>query len=138
MIILRKPNGDEKRVMPGENYDASEGWEVAGVDNTAIGSVIFKDHQDAERLLVEIERELAVENTAMGDWIKRMAAPIARLIGKQNCLRCEVRRVMLNAAARLKEKHGEREGKRLLKSLLIRSYREPVETILRELKSHLL
>jgi hypothetical protein len=132
-VILERPDGTRYTVAPGENHPV----EHRAVAIEKGGVELSVERQAAVAMLQEIEAELGAESGTAGDWIKRLAAPIARLIGKKDCLACEVRRVMLNAAAKLKEKHGESEGKRLLKSLLIRSYREPEEKILTELKRYL-
>src|SRR6266542_622748 len=89
------PDGQFRYVRaPGEVFDGS-------IDPDCGGEIAMQPaNDDAQLLLAEIEAELATEGQGLGDWIGVFAAPVALLIGKKNCVSCEVRKAAFNALAK--------------------------------------
>lgn len=52
-----------------------------------------------------------------GDWLQTMISPLAKLIGKTKCSKCEARRIATNAYGKLKAKHGQFKAMVLMKEL---------------------
>lgn len=52
-----------------------------------------------------------------GDWIRAFVKPVAKLLGKEHCSKCEARRIATNAYAKLKDRHGQLEALRIIKDL---------------------
>lgn len=117
----------------GANFVQQPDEQVVGIERN--GRVLGEEDQKIGRLIADIEKELALEGYGPGDWVKVFAQPVALLLGKQDCVACEVRRVILNAAKKLCEKYGEIVGKAKVKDLFIRSFKEKPEAILLELKA---
>src|SRR5215467_4903462 len=82
------------------------------------------------KLLQELDKEVG---SGMGDLIKSLAKPVAKLIGKKDCAPCEVRRVLLNAFPRLRRKYGLRRSVEIIKELA----QEKPEEAARVLKHYL-
>jgi hypothetical protein len=134
-IQLRKPNGETRIVYAGEQYDSSEGWQVVGPLRDDM-QIVNRDDRDAARLIADIEDELKInDGRGLGDWVKTFAMPVATLLGRQDCMSCDVRRVILNATKLVIAKHGKIEGRKILLSLVRRSFTEPEEQVLAELRS---
>jgi len=132
LIVLKNKYGEIKKVAPGEMYDGTE-WRPNGqIEND--GQPLSEIERSAQEMLAEIDRELGRDGHGPGDWIKTFARPVAALLGKEDCVSCEVRRTVINAAKKLSKKYGYEEGKRRVKGLLRRSFSEPPERILQELK----
>jgi hypothetical protein len=131
-IQLRRPNGEEKIVFAGEQYDA-EDWQVIGVVPEDM-AIVHKEDSEAHLLIQGIEEELKLETRGLGNWVKMFANPVAKLLGKQDCMACEVRRTILNATKLVVAKQGKIEGRKTILSLLRRSFTEPEETVLSELR----
>jgi hypothetical protein len=141
-IILKKgknerrippdPDGQFRYIpQPGEKFDGS-------IDPNCGGEIAMAPVTDeAEFLLAEIEAELATEGQGLGDWIGYLAAPVAIVIGKKNCMSCEVRKAALNALAKLAEKYGKKKAKKMVKRLLLKSLWKKPDEIARELKKYL-
>lgn len=97
-ILLRKPSGETRTVEAGEEFDTNEGWEAAAIVREDL-RIFHQEDNDAAALLAEIEAELKANyGRPMGDWVKLFARPVAAILGKQDCMSCEVRRVILNAS----------------------------------------
>ncbi len=126
------PDGQFRYILqPGEKFDGS-------IDPNCGGEIAMQPVNDeAQALLAEIEAELATEGQGLGDWVATFAAPVAVLIGKKNCMSCEVRKAALNALTKLTEKHGKKKAKRMIKKLITRSFFEKPEKIMRDLKRYL-
>jgi hypothetical protein len=86
---------------------------------------------------ISLQRELdeAIGGGA-GDWIRDMAKPIARLLGKEGCSKCEARRITTNAYTQLKARHGQFEALRIIKELWQLSSID-ADQVLARLKYHL-
>jgi hypothetical protein len=131
-ILLKGPAG-ERKVMEGIPYRRLPGEVIAGTQlDDAVPA--YANVDPAAALVAEIEGELGTEGKGIGDWAKRLLKPVALLLGKQNCLSCEARRLVLNAVTKLTEKHGQVEAKRIIKDLLARSLKAPPSEILQSLK----
>ena len=59
---------------------------------------------------------------------------MAEILGKKDCISCEVRTVILNAAKTVIAKHGKIKGGLIVSQLLRRSFTDPEETVLAELR----
>lgn len=86
------PLGQPYTVAPGEVY-------VAGQFDCDGKTPAPKQPNLAQELNAEI-------GMGMGDFVKVLASPIAKLIGKDHCTVCEAKRVLLNHYGALKDKHG--------------------------------
>lgn len=134
-IKLTRPDGTS-RVIAGDgsqSYTLAPG-EKRSVDPTCGGTQVAKlsPQKEKAQLLQELDQELG---SGAGDWIKVLAKPIAILLNKQNCMSCEVRRVVVNAYAILKAKHGRGEAGRMMKQLWQKSLNGDSETeVLQQLK----
>jgi hypothetical protein len=134
-IQLRKPNGERKTVFAGEEFDSNEGWEVMGPMPEDM-AIVNKEDIDASRLIADIEGELKLnDGRGLGDWVKTFADPVAKLLGRQDCVSCEVRRVILNATKLVITRQGKIEGRKTIAALLRRSFTESEETVLAELQA---
>ena len=131
-IEIRRADGATRFVLPGENFDSD--WEPTGKIVNGGGVTLLQEDQEAHAMLVEIERELATEGKGLGDWVAFFAKPVALLLGKDNCLSCEFRKVCLNAVKKLRAKYGDAEGKRRAKELIKRSFTEDAGALALELK----
>lgn len=129
-IIFEKPNGEKATLPTGANHPAD--WVPIDIERNGVN--LSEEEQSAQAMLAEIERELAQEGQGPGDWIKFFAKPVALLLGKDNCLSCEFRRVCINAGKELYRRYGRDEGKRKMKDLIKRSFFEEPEPLFRELK----
>lgn len=129
-IVFEKPNGEKITLAAGAQHPPD--WRAVGVEKNGVN--LSEEEQSAQAILGEIERELALEGKGAGDWIKSFAKPVALLLGKDNCLSCEFRRVCINATKKLCEKFGRQEGKAKVKELIKRSFKEEPEVLLKELK----
>jgi hypothetical protein len=109
MPCLVLKNGEiERRIQPDPDgqfrYRLDPGEVPAGLDPNCGGKVFFTSQSDeTARLLGELDSKLGKGG---GDWLKVFFAPVARLMGKKNCMPCEVRRVVTNAYRNLKNKRG--------------------------------
>lgn len=92
------PDGQFRyRREPGEIFDGS-------IDPNCGGEIALQPQGDLTAgLLAELDQKLGKGG---GDWLKAFFTPVATLLGKQDCMSCEVRRVVTNAYARLKAKRG--------------------------------
>lgn len=137
-LILKGPDG-ERRIAPqpdgnflytfrpGEKFDGS-------IDPTCGGEVgLLPMTDEAGMLLLELDHKLGKGG---GDWLKVFFAPVAAVIGKHNCLACEVRRVIVNAYANLKAKRGRIIALYLMVRLWRLSLKKPDKAIVK-LKEYL-
>jgi len=126
--IPPSPDGQYRRAgVPGETY--------VGIDPDCGGDVVLTPvSNESAQLVAELDAELG---SGSGDWIKRFADPIAKLLGQKSCMSCEARRVVTNAYGALKAKHGQIEALRMMKSLWQRSFNESEAEVLKTLKEYL-
>ncbi len=132
-IELRRADGSLRLVAPGENFDSE--WTPTGKILNSDGVSLSQEDLEARAMLAEIERELATEGKGLGDWVKFFAKPVALLLGKEDCLSCEFRKVCLNAVKKLRAKYSDAEGKRRAKELIKRSFTEEPQALFVELKT---
>jgi hypothetical protein len=92
------PDGQFRYVpQPGEIFDGS-------IDPNCGGEIALQPQNDTTaELLSELDQKLGKGG---GDWLKVFFAPVAKILGKANCMSCEVRRVVTNAYSNLREKRG--------------------------------
>lgn len=122
-IKLQTPDGSTRYIANGQPYMLAPGEKRVGVDKTCGDGRPVKDAMTAAQLekaalLKELNAELG---SGAGDWVKLFAKPTAALLNKQNCMSCEVRKVVLNAYARLKARYGLLEALRMIKDLEVKS-----------------
>jgi hypothetical protein len=137
-LLLRGPQGDRsiKPNLDGKTYTYSllPGEKIAGMDNECNGQLALKEKPvKVKDLIQELDEEIGA---GVGNWIKVFAAPVAKLVGKQGCTSCEVRRVITNAYARLKAKHGQAEALKIMGELWSLTLNKP-EIALEKLKEYL-
>ena len=102
--------GDRERRIPPDpdgqfRYTREPGEVMAGIDPDCGGDIRLEPtNNGAALLLAELDSELGKQGA--GEWIKVLAKPVAKVMGRSNCMACDVRRVVADAYSRLKEKHG--------------------------------
>jgi hypothetical protein len=136
-VILQDVEGKRRLVQIGVPYRRLPGEIRVGVDRTcgAIKSEPVQVQSTARVLLNELDQELG--KGGIGDWFKILAKPVAKIVGKAQCSSCETRRVVANAYAALKAKHGQIEALRIIKDLVKASFSENDEEVLAKLKEFL-
>jgi len=87
------------------------------------------------QMLQQLDQELGKQGA--GEWIKAFAGPVAKQLGKANCMSCEVRRVVGDAIAPLVQKHGYFKAAKIVAKLVKDSFSKPELDILIELKGYL-
>lgn len=131
-VIIEK-DGERRKVLAGQEFDSS--WTAVDVEEDESGADPAQELVvETSRLLNEIEEELKNEGRGPGDWIKFFAKPVALLIGKADCVACDVRGAAFNAYKALRAKYGKQEARARVRSIIIRSFTEQPEVLLRELK----
>lgn len=78
---------------------------------------------------VSIQAVDAVVGSGVGDIIKILAAPIAKILGKNHCTKCEASRVIANAYGHLVKMHGVKKATSLFKELWTLSRTDPTASI---------
>jgi len=89
-----------------------------------------------QRTNLKNELDVAIGHGA-GDWIKVLASPIAKLVGKEGCSPCEAKRLVVNSYAKLKAKYGMMEALSTMKTLWDMSAAGHPEEALLKLKAKL-
>jgi hypothetical protein len=69
--------------------------------------------------------------------MKTLFKPVAKAMGREGCTACEARRLITNAWAKLKEKHGPVEAARVMKDLWLKSFKEEPDKVIAALKEAL-
>lgn len=111
----------------GRSVQHNPGEVLIGVVPECPGSVDIKFvPSDQPTTSLQAELNDAIGGGA-GDWIKTLASPFAKLIGKKNCSICEARRLATNAYAKLKVKYGQGEALCIMKELWGMSYGEKAD-----------
>lgn len=129
-LIMERPDGSRYTIAPGENHPADH--QAIGIERNGVN--LSEEEIAAREMLAEIERDLGAETGKAGDWVKMFAEPVALMLGKTDCAACEFRKVCLNAGKKLRTKFGPGEGKKKMRALIERSFREPPVVLARELK----
>jgi len=136
-IILEMPDGDRRLVVAGMPYRMRPGEKVVGADPTCgAAKVDYKapGKDDLKTLKEEIDEAVG---GGVGDWIKVLAKPFAKLAGKEGCSACEARRIATNAYAQLKGKHGQFKAMSIMKELWELSFTAEPDAVLAKLKTYL-
>jgi hypothetical protein len=77
----------------------------------------------------ELEKEIGA---GIGDVIKVLAAPMAKIVGRENCSSCEGKRLGFNAVPELIRKHGLAKTGGILKELFQMQDKEQIAVKLKE------
>lgn len=132
----RIPNGMAHRIAIGEIFigidreyspDSSDKRKKASVE-------VLKQRETFKLLAEEVDKEIG---GGAGDWIKRLASPVAKLLGKKGCTSCETRRIVTNAYAQLKGKYGQLEALHIMKELWSDSFKQNDLATMQKLKGYL-
>lgn len=136
-LILKNSKG-EKRLVPLDgvtNYVQAKDEVVDGVaKNCNLEEPVVVVSQPNIPIMVELDREIG---PGAGDWIKTFVAPVAKLLGKQQCSGCESRRVVTNAYSRLKDKYGQTDALKKIKDLWQMSLTESSDAVMAKLKEYI-
>ena len=104
-IILVDHEGVERVIPENTPFTRKPTEKIKGVD--------YNCHPEKSQLHAgaSVAMQLAQEldkatGQGLGDLIKVFATPVARMIGRKSCSKCEARRVTINAFAKLKAKLG--------------------------------
>jgi hypothetical protein len=135
-VILKSPDGATRLIRAGEPYRLLPGEKVDGVDRTCAGTQASPKVARNTRQTLAQELDQAV-NGGLGDWIKVIAKPLAKLAGKTNCTACEARRIATNAYAQLKGKYGQLKAMSIMKELWEISFKKDSNEVLAKLKEYL-
>jgi len=135
-VQLQDLAGQIRLVPAGTPYVANPGEHVVGVDPTCGGTIAVIHPGKPNMGALRQELDVALGGGA-GDWIKTLAKPLAQWMGKTNCSACEARRIVTNAYAQLKQKHGQFEALKIITDLWHMSMKSSGEDVLVELKRHL-
>lgn len=134
-VQLKGVDGLIRLVPLGKPYIKAPGEVEAGISRGCGEAVIVATPLKlvtTNDLIKEIDTQIG---GGAGNWIKKLAGPVAKLVGKEGCSGCEVRRVTANAYAKLKAKYGQAEALKKIAELWAMS--RDKELTLRTLKSYL-
>lgn len=134
-VILKDIEGNKREIPENVPFEKLPGEKIVGI-NVNCGLKEGEKPRLPNTFMI-LAGELNAEiGEGKGDWIKALAKPVAKLLGKTGCSNCEARRIVTNAYAKLKGKHGQAEALRLIKDLWVASASNPEEALL-ALKEHL-
>ena len=135
-IKLIKQDGSEEIIQPNEPFKKGLGDRVV-VDNTC-GDVsktpLILRMTNNSNNIATLDKEIG---PGLGDWVKVLASPVARLLGKSNCASCEATRISLNAFNKLKGKYGKVEALKLMAELVVKTKSGEVDSAVRKLQEYL-
>ena len=130
-FTLRGPNGD-RLIAENQNYRLGPGeYIVPGLIDWNCGPQATGAADQLTALIRDLDKELSGE---VGDWIKVFAKPVAKALGKANCMSCEVRRVIGNAYGDLANKYGKVKALSIIIDLVKKSAVNSELDVLMELK----
>ena len=130
-FTLRGPDGD-RLVAENENYRLGPGEAIVpGLITWGCGPQASDGVDKLTALIKELDTELTGE---VGNWIKVFAKPVAKALGKANCMSCEVRRVVGNAYGDLANKYGKAKAFAIIVDLIKKSAVNSELDVLMELK----
>ena len=135
-VILEMPDGDRRLVVSGVPYRLRVGEKVVGVDRSCGSAKVEYVKPQSDVQITKDELDAAI-GPGVGDWVKLLAKPMAKLAGKANCTACEARRITLNAAGQLRQKHGVLKTASIITELTQMSLREEPDVVLAKLKTYL-
>ena len=144
-LVIGKPDGSLRYV--GQDSDGQYRWRAevgeralreepncfVATKNFKVKASALQEQAQTTNLLNELDARLGAGG---GDWLKVFFAPVAKAIGKANCMGCEVRRVITNAYGNLRLKHGKMVALILMVRLWYLSTKD-VELATRKLKGYL-
>lgn len=133
-VVLQSAEGTHRRVEAGKPYNLQPGERVLHIDRGCTGVLPPPLFGVQASIMKELD---AVVGNGMGNWIKTLAGPVARAMGKTHCTACEARRVVANAYAKLKAKYGKLEALVKIKELWMLSTKESGDKVLYKLKEYL-
>lgn len=134
-VILQGPDGVVREIPMGTTYRKRPGEKILGANmNCGPQADNSRPNDERKQLLRELDEKIG---HGAGDWIKRFAAPVAKILGKAGCSSCETRRIVTNAYARLKAKQGQAKALQIMAELWKESFSKPDEEILKALQSYL-
>lgn len=128
--IILEVNGSTRSIPDGQPYRLQPGEKITGVDKNCNGSVV-KIRPNGPTVHDELIQEIG---GGFGDWIRTLTSPIAEVMGKKGCSSCEARRLVTNAYAKLKAKHGQIGALAIIKDLWALSFRAEGDQVLIKLK----
>ena len=130
-FTLRGPDGD-RLIAENENYRLGPGEAIVpGLITWNCGPQASGGTDPLKDLIHELDKELTGE---VGNWIKVFAKPVAKALGKANCMSCEVRRVIGNAYGDLANKYGKAKAFSIVVDLVKKSAVNSELDVLMELK----
>lgn len=121
------------RAEPGERALREEENCFVATESFKVSTEVLKAQTQNVNLLNELDAKLG---SGGGDWLKVFFEPVAKAIGKANCMGCEVRRVVTNAYGNLRKKHGKVIALLLMARLWYMSTQD-VDKATRKLKEYL-
>lgn len=135
-FLLRGPDG-ERWMEEHARYDRLPGEEIVpGMIRWDCGPLQSGSQGDeVANLIAELDNELG--KRGLGEIIKYLAGPVAKVVGKQNCVMCEIRRVIANAFGKLIKKHGRLKATAKMIGLVMMSFVRSEEAVAKKLKEFL-
>ena len=139
-LHIKLPDNTIRKIVTqvGESVSMGAGEIVAGVSENCEGELSttlpVNTTVHPQSLYAEMESEIG---PGAGDFIKALAAPLAKLMGKEGCSSCEARRIVTNAYSKLKTKYGIIKTVSILKELWQMSFNESGDAVLGKLQEHL-
>jgi len=133
-IKLKHTSGSERLVPLGKPYVKTP--EETRVDGIWDCDGTMPKSKPIPRKTLKDELDMEIGH-GMGDWIKVLAKPVAKLVGKDKCSPCEAKRIVVNSYARLKAKYGRVEALYLMKNLWQQAAQGKPEQALEQLKAKL-
>ena len=128
--IILELNGSTRSIPEGHPYRLMPGEKITGVDENCNGK-IQRIQPNVPSIHDELVREIG---GGFGDWIRTLTSPIAEVMGKKGCSSCEARRIVTNAYAKLKAKHGQIGALAIIKDLWALSFKAEGDQVLIKLK----
>lgn len=104
-VINQLPDGTEVTRIPGVRYTPLPGEKFLRIEKDETPVEVY-NQREAEKfleILKEIDKRAKEKGYAgsKGDYIKLLLKPVALVLGKQNCILCEARTVILNLSSKL-------------------------------------
>lgn len=105
-IKLIAPDGSVRSIEEGKPYKKIVGEKSLGRDpecNGKVAPITVRVGNKTNSLLKELNDAIG---PGIGDWVKVMAEPVAKVLGKTGCVPCQAKSVVLNAFSKLRNKYG--------------------------------
>jgi len=100
-LKLKNSAGDERLIALNAPYTQAPDEKMIGLYDCD-GSELKR-----QPIISSLAQEMNAEiGAGMGDWIKVLAQPFAKMAGKEHCTMCEAKRIIVNAYGQLKAKYG--------------------------------